>query len=153
MLKHTIFSLIVLGFICSPVKSFALDPSKDCTKEILYSFFPEIFVNEALEKNNIPEEKWAKIRKDLKEKDKGIIKSFEEKISELPENERSDREIKMEIFRDTLIDTFAEVLENNGIDDEDLIDRIYDDISTSRAKRFQECVKHHEQMPAPSPKY
>lgn len=146
MLKQTLSLSIVAAFLTNPMSSYALDPAKDCTKEILYSFFPEVFVNAALEKNNIPKEKWAKINSDLKEKDQGIIKTFEARLSQLPESERLNRENKMQNFKNTLKDTFTEVLKSNGIEDEKLILKILDDINQPRAKRFQECVHYHGQQ-------
>jgi hypothetical protein len=154
MLKRALSSLMAISLFSLSVNLQALDPAKDCTKEILYSFFPEVFVNEALEKNNIPKEKWAKINSDLKEKDKGMIKSFEVKLSQMPESTRTNKSEKIQAFRDTLQDTFISVFNDNGIDDEELILTILDDIQEPRAKRFQECMQYHEQqMPEDQKQY
>ncbi len=119
----------------------------ECSKEILLSYFPEIFVRETLAKFNVPKEKWDGIVSALAEKNKIVIKTVEEKASKLsnsPLKDPQQRQAAVKLFRDTILEIFSDVLKDNGITDEKQIQAMLDDIQQQTARRFAACIKRAE---------
>jgi hypothetical protein len=153
---------IVLGLgLCSPFSNLqaAVPAVDECSKELLLAYFPEPFLNETLKKFNVPQEKWATIAKALSENDKKVIANVEEKASKMNPNPLKDpqrRHEAVKIFRETLFETFAGVMKDNGITDETQIHAMLDDVQQQKAKRFAQCMERQRaqtpQKPVETPK-
>jgi len=123
---------------------------EECSKELLIAYFPEPFVKETLKKFNVPQSSWDSIVKDLTGKEADIIKTVEEKAEKMKENPLKDpkhRQEAVKIFRDTLLQTFSDVMKKNGVNDDKQIQSMLDDIQQQKAKRFTHCMeKYKSQM-------
>lgn len=142
----TIFLTISLvpSIYCSALES----DSEECSQEILLSYFPSVFVKETLEQNKIPKEKWDSINQDLAARDKKIIEIVESKAMQMSSNPLKDpqqRQLAVKIFRDTLYENFSDVMKKNGINNEDQIHAMLEDIQQRKAKRFARCMQQHRQ--------
>lgn len=150
--KKSLLSLTLgLGILLSPGVSAAADtPSTTapdaCSKELLISYFPQIFVTETLKKFDIPKDKWEPIITGLANKDGEVLRAVEEKASRMDPNPFKDRsaqqrQIAVKIFRDTLYDKFNEVLKANGVTNEKQVQAMLDDIALQKAKNFAACIE------------
>lgn len=116
----------------------------ECSKDLLISYFPKVFVTETLKKYNIPQEKWDAITDDLTQKDKQVIKTVEERASKINPNPLKDpqqRQAAVKLFRETLTDLFSSTLKANGITDDKQISEMLNDIQQQKAKRFAMCMQ------------
>jgi hypothetical protein len=122
--------------------------SDECSRELLISYFPKVFVTETLKKYNVPQDKWDAIANDLAEKDKQVIKTVEEKASKMNPNPLKDpqqRQAAVKLFRETLTDLFSSTLNANGITDNKQISDMLNDIQQQKAKRFAMCMQKMSQ--------
>ncbi|CRX38074.1 hypothetical protein [Estrella lausannensis] len=138
-------------------KNPAAAPTVDeCSKELLLSYFPEPFVKETLKKNQIPEDKWSAIVKDLASNDKTVLPRVEGKADKMNPNPLKSpeyREQAITIFRETLLEIFTEVMNKNGITDKEQIQGMLDEIQHQKAKRFAKCMeKSRKEFEANTPK-
>ncbi len=116
---------------------------EECSKDILLSYFPKIFVEEALGRYNVPKDQWEAIEKELAEKDKNVIKTVEAKAEKMNPNPLKDpqqRQAAVKLFRETLLDSFSTVLKAHGFTDDKQIQAMLDDIQQQKAKRFAKCM-------------
>lgn len=166
VLKNCLTSLLGIGLMLS-THVFAEDsttqapPSNppgladECSRELLISYFPKVFVTETLKKYNVPQEKWETIANDLALKDKEVIKTVEEKAAKLNPNPLKDpqqRQAAVKLFRETLTDLFAGTMKANGVTDEKQISEMLNDIQQQKAKRFAMCMQKMSQgAPKESP--
>src|SRR5262245_27762001 len=112
---------------------------EECSKEILLAYFPKIFVDETLQRFNVPRDKWGDIDRELGAKDREIIRIVEAKAETMSPNPLKDpqqRQAAVKLFRETLFDSFATVMRKNGITDDKQIQAMLDDIQQQKAKRF-----------------
>lgn len=163
-------SLIVPILLFSSLSAASVDekassPTVDeCSRELLLSYFPEPFVKETLKKNQISEDKWDSIIKDLASNDKDVLPRVErkaDKMSPNPLKSPEHREQAITIFRETLLEIFTEVMNKNGVTDKEQIQTMLDEIQHLKAKRFAKCMektrrevesKIEKEMPKASPK-
>lgn len=116
----------------------------ECSKELLLSYFPQPFVRETLKKNQIPEDKWDAIVQELSEKDKTVIAKVEARAGEMNPNPLKSpeyREQAITIFKETLLEIFTQVMNNNGITDNEQIHTMLDEVQHLKAKRFAKCLE------------
>jgi hypothetical protein len=116
----------------------------ECSKELLISYFPKVFVLETLKKYNVPQDKWEAIASELAQKDKQVIKTVEEKAAKLDPNPLKDpqqRQAAVRLFRETLTDLFALTMKAHGIKDGKQITDMLNDIQQQKAKRFAMCMQ------------
>lgn len=154
-LKLVVSIALGCGLVNIPANISAQNAIDECSKELLLAYFPEQFVNEALKKNNVPQEKWADINKDLAGKEKDVVRIVEEKAEKQnpnPLKDPSQRLAAVKIFRETLLQVFSEALKKNGITDDKQIQAMLDDIQQQKAKKFAQCLeKHRNQSQTGSP--
>ena len=139
--------IFCFGFLTSTLLSAASPAIDECSKELLLAYFPETFVTETLKKFNVPQDKWSGIIKELNTKDKDVIKTVEQKASQIDPNPLKDpqqRQAAVKIFRETLLQIFGDVLKANGITDQKHIQSMLDDIQQQKAKRFAQCMEKHK---------
>jgi ribosomal protein L12E/L44/L45/RPP1/RPP2 len=153
--KKIATAFLAAGICLLPVYSTAATETDECSQEVLLSYFPAVFVKETLRRFNVPEAKWDSINKDLASRDKEIIKIVEDKAANMEPNPLKDprhRQEGVKLFRDTLYENFSEVMKANGINDENQIHEMLEDIRQQRAKRFARCMekKGHSVAPAAS---
>lgn len=128
-----------------PLKA-EINPETDCSKDVILAFFPETFVKNSLDKFKVPADKQQAIIKELAEKDKDVIKAVEEKAEKMDPNPLKDptkQADAVKIFRETLLEVFSGVMNDNGITDKKQIQDILDDVQAQKAKRFSECFPQH----------
>jgi hypothetical protein len=152
MWTYACAGLLATGALTTISAETSVQPANECSKELLIAYFPESFVTEALKKFNVPQDKWAAISSALTSKEGTVIKTVEEKAEKLPTNPLKDpkqRQEAVKIFRETLLQIFTEVLNQNGITDAQQIQAMLDDIQQQKAKRFAQCMEHYRsQVPA-----
>lgn len=120
----------------------------ECSRELLISYFPKVFVTETLKKYNVSPDKWEAITNDLAQKDKQVIKTVEEKASKMNPNPLKDpqqRQAAVKLFRETLTDLFASTMKANGVSDDKQIADMLNDIQQQKAKRFAMCMQKMSQ--------
>jgi len=143
-------SVAVLMFTGYSVYASNLD---DCSKELLISYFPEPFVNDVLSEYEISKDLWPQINQALQDQDRTIISTVEAKASKMnpnPLKDPSQRNAAVSIFKETLYETFAAVMNKYGIDDKSQISAMLDEIQYKKAKRFRECMEN-QNVPALQP--
>lgn len=145
--------LVACSFLFTYVPGHTVDLSKDCSDAIMHSFFPEVFVDQSLEKHHIPKEKWSAINKSLVEANKNIPKRVQEEAEKMNPNPFTDptqRDKAKQLFRDIVQKSFTEAMNDNDIADERMILTMLDEITEARIKRVEECLKAGYK-PNPSP--
>lgn len=130
----------------SPGEESTANAPDSCSKELLLSYFPEVFVTQTLIKFNVPQEKHAAIVKSLSNKDKDVVKQVEEKASAMNPNplkdrDPSQRQVAIKIFRETLLQVFGDTMRDNGVSDTTKIQSMLDDIQQQKAKNFASCME------------
>ena len=137
-------SIFSLGIMCCFSSLTAeVTSSEVCSKELLLSYFPEIIVNDTLQRFNIPSDKWGEIKNSLAQRDKEIVYLVEKKAAQMQPNPLKDpqhRHVALKLFRDTLFEVFKEALTSAGISDEAQIKNMLEDIQQQKAKRFALCL-------------
>lgn len=154
VLKNCLVTLLGCGVLLSTnvfAQSVSSMPSgkppglnDECSRELLISYFPKVFVTETLKKYSVPEDKWNTIADDLAQKDKQVIKTVEDKASKLNPNPLKDpqqRQAAVKLFRETLTDLFASTMQANGISDDKQISDMLNDIQQQKAKHFAMCMQ------------
>lgn len=165
VLKNCVVSFLGLGILLSS-HAFAQEMSTqtppstppgladECSRELLISYFPKVFVTETLKKYNVPEDKWDAITSDLAQKDQQVIKTVEDKASQMNPNPLKDpqqRQAAVKLFRETLTDLFASTMKANGVTDEKQISDMLNDIQQQKAKRFAMCMQKMSQSGSSTP--
>lgn len=145
LLTKTILSMVLVGSAMSISNAaVAVEQKDECSKEILLAYFPEVFVDETLNRFKVPKDQWEAINKELSVKDKDIIKIVEAKASKINPNPLKDpqqRQAAVKIFRETLFESFASVMRAHGVSDDKQIQAMLDDIQQQKAKRFAKCME------------
>lgn len=147
ILKLATAGFFVFGMFPGSPLAAANSALDECSKELLLAYFPEVFVTETLKKFNVPEDKWDSIKKELANKDKDVVKTVEEKASQMDPNPLKDplqRQAAVKIFRETLLQIFGDALRANGIDDQRQIQSMLEDIQKQKARRFAECMEKYK---------
>ena len=150
VMKFGLASLAVgIGAFASPVNAVArIQNAEACSAEVLLSYFPEQFVSKTLESFKVPEAQRAAIQQELLDKNQEVIATVEERAGKMSPNPLRDpqhRQEAVKIFRDTLYDLFAQVLETHGINNKDQIQAMLDDIQQQKAKYFAKCIDKQQQ--------
>lgn len=143
--------LFLSALQAAPMPSAPQAPQMDeCSKELLLSYYPADFVTETLKKYNVPQDKWAGIIRALTGKEKDIVKTVEDKASKMNPNPLKDpkeRQEAVKLFRDALMDVFANAMRSNGVTDESKYQAMLDDVQQQKAKKFAECVQKQKDIP------
>jgi len=148
LLRKSILALFLAVGICSVPNAVHADED-ECSREILLSYFPSVFVKETLAKYKVPQDQWDAITKELADRDKNILKIVEEKAAKLESNPLKDpqqRQAAVKIFRDTLFENFAAVLKAHGVKDDKQIQEMLDNVQQQKAQRFAKCMQKHQQQ-------
>lgn len=121
-----------------------MSQEEQCAREILMHHYPEKFVVVTLKKFQVPEDQQQAIVKELAEKDKNIVKMVENKAASMNPNPLKDPQLRQQavrMFRETLKEQFASVLNAHGVTDDAKIQQMLDDIQLQKAKQFTECME------------
>jgi hypothetical protein len=127
--------------LCADVQS---EKDEQCAKEILMQHYPEKFVKETLNKFQVPADQQAAIIKELGDKDKLLVKMVEERAAAMnpnPLKDPSQRQQAVKMFRETLLEQFASVLNAHGVTDKDKVQQMLDDVQLQKAKQFTMCME------------
>ncbi|MFQ5728738.1 MAG: hypothetical protein ACE5GN_00035 [Waddliaceae bacterium] len=134
-------SMLTLAY-ASPASS-----AEECSQEMLMSYYPEQFVAQTLERFQVPQEKRSAILQALAEKDQEVVPIVEEKAGKMNPNPLKDPKRRQEavmIFRETLYELFAGVMQANGINEREEIEKMLDDIQQQKAKQFAACMEQFQ---------
>lgn len=118
-----------------------------CSPDVLMSYYPERFVAETLDRFEVPQENRDQIISALAEKNKEVVPLVEEKAAKKTPNPLRDPQYRQEavtIFRETLYELFSSVMQANGINNQEQIQSMLDDIQQQKAKQFAECMERFE---------
>ncbi len=127
----------------NPLSLSAAADARECSKEMLMSYFPEQYVAQTLDKFEVPQAQKSAIISELAEKDKQVISTIEERAGKMNPNPLRDpqhRQEAVKIFRDTLYELFAQVMQAHGVNDKEQIQAMLDDIQQQKAKAFAACM-------------
>lgn len=138
---------IVTSLSCSPYLV-AADKAQtiermQCTKEQLGYFFPKVVVKAVLMKNGIPEDQADDIAASLEGKD--VAQIVREKAAQLNPNPLEgthQRDVGIKMYREGIFNEFAKVLRAHGINDDDRIQGLLDEIQRTKSKTFIDCVRN-----------
>lgn len=151
--KTAFFSLLIaVAALLAAADAFA-QVEDGCTEEILLSYYPEKFVAITLERFEIPQSQWSSIQNELKDKDKEVVPRVEEKAGKMTPNPLRDpqkRQQAIKIFRETLYELFADVMQAHGINKQEQIQAMLNDIQQQKARQFAQCVEQYHR-PGKSP--
>lgn len=104
---------------------------ESCSQANLLSHFPSIFVGQTLQAFAIPESKREAILAELKSKEGEVIRRVEEKALQSKSNPLKDPEQRpqaLQLFRQSLMEVFTEVLKSNGVSDDKTIEKMMQDL-------------------------
>jgi hypothetical protein len=138
-----------IGTCVTPINA-AIETADTCSTEVLLSYFPDQFVANTLEAYKVPVAQRAEIQRQLSEKGHEVIARVEEKAAKMSPNPLRDplhRQEAVKIFRDTLFELFASVMNAHGINNNQEIQAMLDDLQQQKAKYFARCM---EKLPAGS---
>ena len=122
-----------------------------CAKEDLSNYFPKVVVKPVLMKADISAEKAEIIAEDLSNKDGEIEKIVKDKYSKLdpnPLNDPSQRDVAIKVYRESLFQVFSKPLKAQGINDDDKIRALLDEIQRTKSKLFIECIRKETSIPS-----
>lgn len=150
-MKQTLLAAVMsMSALLAPVYSQGEQPDDTCSREILFSYFPENLVKNTLQKFNVPQNKWSSITQDLAtiDQNKDVLKKVEEKGARLQPNpfkerDPTQRQIAVKIFRETLLEIFSDVLQKNEISDTSQYQAMLDDI---QKQKFTMCMQQTQSM-------
>jgi len=150
--KRHLLTLCVGAVACfTPFYSSAEMQETECSEDIIMSYYPEPFVAETLEKFEIPQAQRSAIIRDLAEKDREVVPIVEEKAGKMSPNPLRDpkhRQEAIKIFRDTLYELFAATMQAHGVNDQEQIQAMLDNIQQQKAKQFAACMERfHSDRP------
>lgn len=126
----------------------------DCSQQALRAYFPEKFVKSTLKKFNIPEDKWGGIVQGLKGREKDveiIVETNAEKMNPNPLRDPQQRQAAVKLFKDALFQVASETFKKNGVNDDQQIRSMLDDIQQQKIKQFAECIEKHKLPMPPRP--
>ncbi|NGX58734.1 MAG: hypothetical protein K940chlam3_01642 [Chlamydiae bacterium] len=136
-------SLLIVMFFLLPAMISAVS-QEECSQEVLFKFYPKGFVLEVLDKHDIPKGKAQKIADSLYEADQQVVMIIGQKASTMSPNPlediKADKE-RAQLFRDSLMEVFNDVMAQNGVTDNDDIKVMLDEIQQMRMQRFDQCRK------------
>lgn len=144
--KSLLTLLFSVGLMMNSLGAATDVPPDACSKELLISHFPQIFVTETLKKFDIPQDKWSSIIKGLDEKSPEVMVIVEQKAAKMDPNPFKDRsaqqrQVAVKLFRETIFEKFNDVLKANGINDDKKAQAMLDDIALQKAKNFAVCLE------------
>lgn len=140
-------------FFTLPLLLSAIDSSL-CTDEMLFRFFPEPFVIEALQAEGVSKEKAEAIAKDLVQRDRDIVQRIEERASKMavnPIQDPSQQEERAELFRAVIRDVYADALGKQGIASDEKMESTLQSIQQMRLERFENCRREGKLPALPTP--
>jgi hypothetical protein len=115
-----------------------------CTKEVLMTFFPKPLIKNVLIQYKISDQEAEKIAQELSTKDQEVVRRVEKKASAMDPNplkELNEKDAALKLFRETLFEVFAEVLNAHGVEDSDKVRLMLDDMQAAKGKLFVECIR------------
>jgi hypothetical protein len=140
----TAMSIICFAVLQAETTEVVLSNSMRCTKEELMRFFPEQVVQSILIKAHLPKDQAEAMAHELSQKDQELARIVEEKASKIEPNpfkSLSQRDLAIRIYRETLYEVFAKVLQEHGVTNKDQIQALLDELQETRSKLFIECIR------------
>lgn len=137
------FSFFCMASVsCAAELPSAPEPEEQCSQTFLSSHFPKVLVSQTLQEFSVPENKWAVIASELSSKEGEVIRRVEEKAEKSPYNPLKDpaeRQVALQLFRQSLAEVFSEVLMANGVGDPATIEKMLQDLQRRKALAFARC--------------
>ena len=125
--RHFFTIIMAVSALLTLAYSSPASSVEECSQELLMSYFPEPCVAQTLERFQVPQNKRAAIQQALAQKDQEVVPTVEEKASKMNPNPLKDPQRRQEavmIFRETLYNLFAGVMNANGITDQEQIEKM-----------------------------
>lgn len=119
----------------------------DCSENLLVAYFPPSIVNQVLRNYQIPQDLWPEINAELQDQNDKILTLVEEKASKIKQNPLYDvrqKNISVGIYRESLLHVFGDIMKKYGIDREEQIRAMLDEIQYKKAKRFRDCLEERK---------
>lgn len=135
--------MLTLAFLTA-VAGFLSGAETDCSKDVMFKFFPKTFVLDVLNDHDVPKEKAQTIADSLYDSDPEVVQLIGQKARNMNPNPLEDVRAENErakLFRDSLAEVFTETLVTNGITDQQTISQMLDEIQQLRIQRFDQCRK------------
>ena len=115
-----------------------------CNKQELGRFFPKRVLKAVLIKDQVPQDQAETIADNLSTKDDVLMRTIREKASRMDPNPFQDlnhRDVAIKLYRESIYQEFAKVLKAHGIQDEDKIQLMLDDLQRAKSKLFLDCIR------------
>lgn len=133
---------------------FSILSAEEGNKELLLAYFPSPFVEETLQRFDVPKDKWEVINQELSSKDDEVIRLVDEKASKMDPNPLLDggqKQVAAKLFRETLYHVFSEVMFAHGVSDAQKVQEMLDCIQQLKAERFYQCMQNRKVQISPIP--
>ena len=123
-----------------------------CTREELINFFPEKLVEYVLMNGGISEQDALKIAKELSIKDRELAEFVEQKAlqTNFRVSKSNQKEETKRVYNEIIKEAFTKVLNSYGIKDQNLIQKMLDEIRLERSKHFVDCLHSGEKLTSSS---
>lgn len=153
--KNGCLTLFFLHFMFLILLNFDLQgktESVKCSREELINFFPQRLVEYVLINAQISEEDALKIAKELSIKDKELAELAEQKAlqTNFRVSKSNQKEETTTVYNQIIKDTFTKVLNSYGIKDQNLIQKMFDEIRSERSKHFVQCLHSADKLTSSS---
>lgn len=115
----------------------------ECAQELFVAFFPKPFVAQTLAKFNVPEQNRAAIINELADQELDVIPLVEKiaaTMSPNPLSQPDQQDVVIQLFEEVVFNIFTNVLTSNGIQDQQIIAEMLEDIHQQKAERFRKCM-------------
>lgn len=116
----------------------------ECSQEILYTYFPKPFVQETMQESGFSSQDAQSIADELAKMDQKITMSVEQKAQERDPNPlmSPDRhEEVVQIFKETLLEVFSDVLKQHGMKDAKKAQNMLESIQEKKGRHFARCLE------------
>lgn len=141
MRKWVVFWLFV---ILSPLSYLpAYDASPPCFRELETNFFKQILLYQALSLHHVYQSQWSPIYQDLVKRSADIPRTVRDKASRMHRNPLQDpfqKDVAVDILRQTLYDAFVEVLKIHNITNESDIKDMFNYIQERQPEYLRRCM-------------
>jgi hypothetical protein len=142
MIKIMVKPLLGLFILLSSLLNAAEE--MECSQEILYTYFPRPFVEETMIENGFSQKEAQTIADSLAKMDQKVTITVEQKAQEKDPNPLMSldrQEDVVQIFKETLLEVFSDVLKQHGKTDSEKVQAMLDAIQEKKALHFAKCLE------------
>lgn len=143
-LHHLIAFSCAWMSVSSPMAAEQIEQQEVCSDEVILKFFPKEFVRVAFTENGIPEDQWIEIMDNLKQREGEVMVVLREKAGRMDPNPLENYEhakTAAKLLRESQLEVLTRTMNQAGITDQRLIEKVMTRIQEQKARRFAECLK------------